>query len=115
MTVNASIITDAKTDVLSVPASAVKTQNGASYVMAFNPALQDTGAPVVTKVAPTRIPVEIGITDDTNVEITSGLTEGQQIVVRSQTSSTNTTTSRTTTTNRAGGFGGPGGGAAIRL
>ncbi len=104
MTVNASIQTDAKTDVLSVPSSAVKTQNGSSYVLVFDPVL-DTSAGAVGIAAdrePARIDVETGITDDTNIEILSGLTEGQQIVVRTTTGGATTNT----TTSRAGGAGG---------
>lgn len=109
MTVNASIITDTKTDVLAVPSSAVKTTGGRTYVLAFQPAI-DTGSSTsyTTRTTPIQIPVTTGISDDTDIEITSGLTLGQQIVVRSSSSAAQTTTS----TTRAGGFGG---GGAIRL
>ncbi len=83
MTVNAAIITDSKTDVLSVPSSAVKTQNGESYVLVFNPEIQNAGtAPVTSKTEPARIRVTTGISDESNVEILTGLSEGQQIVTR---------------------------------
>lgn len=82
MTVNASIVTESKEDVLTVPASAVKNQNGRSYVLVFEPALADSRGPVASVAEPTRAPVDVGITDDTSIEIISGLTEGQQIVVR---------------------------------
>lgn len=84
MTVNASIQTAVRQDVLAVPTSAVKTQNGVSQVQVFEPALTDTGSTqgVVSKVPPQQIMVEVGITDDTTVEILSGLTQGQQIVTR---------------------------------
>ncbi len=89
MTVNASIQTDVATDVLSVPSAAVKTQNGASYVLAFDPVLDTTdGATgIASDREPVRIDVVVGITDDTNVEVISGLREGQQIVVRTTTAS----------------------------
>lgn len=113
MTVNASIQTAVKTDALMVPSSAVKTQSGEHYVLVFTPALTATGGTsgVTSSVAPTQVPVEIGISDDTSIEILSGLTEGEQIVTRTQTSSTQTTTT-TTAGNRNGGLGG---GAGIRL
>jgi HlyD family secretion protein len=112
MTVNASIIIDAKQDVLTVPASAVKTQTGSSYVEVFDPALPEGvgNQGVVSNVPPTRVPVEIGLSDDTSVEIISGLQEGQQIVTRT---SSGVTTPAAATTNARGGFGGPSGG--IRL
>ncbi|MBP9757151.1 MAG: efflux RND transporter periplasmic adaptor subunit [Candidatus Pacebacteria bacterium] len=108
MTVNASIQTDVKTDVLSVPSSAVKTQNGESYVLMFTPPLQiaDGMQATASGVEPERVPVTTGITDDTNIEIVSGLSEGQQVVTRTVTgaAAASTATSRTTTgTTRAGG------------
>lgn len=108
MTVNASIQTDVRQDALAVPSSAVKTQNGLSYVQVFNPALSETGGTqgVVSSSAPEQIEVTVGISDDTNIEILSGLEEGQQIIIRtiSGTATANTTTS----TNTRGGFGGSG-------
>ena len=123
MTVNASIITDAHQDVLVVPSSAVKTTGGASYVLAFDPPLADASSTqgVVSMIAPQQVPVTTGLSDDTNVEILSGLTEGQQIVVRTTTGAATAAVARTTTTagaagaTRAGGGGFGGGGAAIRL
>jgi HlyD family secretion protein len=113
MTVNASIITDAHQDVLAVPSSAVKSQNGASYVLAFDPPRPpDVGGTqgVTASTEPKQIPVTIGITDDTNVEILSGLSEGQQIVTRTVTSAqaSAATTARSGTATRGGGLGGPG-------
>jgi HlyD family secretion protein len=84
MTVNANIQTAAHTDALIVPSSAVKTANGASYVQVFDPPLADLGgtAGVTSSAPPRSIEVTTGISDDTNVEILSGLKEGQQVVVR---------------------------------
>lgn len=111
MTANASIQTDVRQDVLVVPSSAVKTQNGVSYVQVFNPALSETGGAqgVVSNSAPRQVEVAVGISDDTNVEILSGLEEGKQIVTRtiSGTATSNATTNGGAT-NRGGGLGGPG-------
>lgn len=89
MSVSAAIITNIKQDVLTVPNSAVKTQGNTHYVEMFNTPLagsEDTqGAPSVTP--PTRHAVQIGLADDTNTEITSGLNENDQVVVRTITSS----------------------------
>jgi RND family efflux transporter MFP subunit len=119
MTVNAAIQTATHADVLTVPSSAVKTQNGTSYVQVFNPALTETGGTtgVTSKVLPERVEVTTGISDDTSIEITAGLEEGQQIVTR--TSSGVITTSAATGSTRTGGATnrtfGPGGGGAIRI
>ena len=103
MTANASIVVARKQNVLKVPSSAVKTQANGSYVLAFDPPLEAVGRDAVaTEHEPARIPVEIGIADDTTVEIVSGLVEGQQIVVRTQNGSSAPTTSSN--------FRGPGGG-----
>lgn len=114
MTVNASIQTAVHQDTLMVPSSAVKTQNNASYVLVFTPALDAAvGATGVTSdKAPTQVPVVTGISDDTNVEILSGLTEGEQIVTKTSAAGTATKTSATAPGSTRGGFGG---GAAIRL
>ncbi len=112
MTVNAAIITDAHQDVLMVPSSAVKQQGGVSYVQVFDPPLADTGASqgIVSSVPPQQVTVEVGISDDTNVEILSGLSAGQQIVTRTSSGSITTKAPATTSTTR-GGLGGN----AIRL
>ena len=115
MTVNASIQTDVRQDVLVVPSSAVKAQSGASYVQIFSPALSVTslsrdvgGAQGVTSNSvPQRVEVTIGVSDDANVEILSGLEEGQQIVTRTVTGTAVANTTSPTNT-RGGGFGVPG-------
>ena len=111
MTVNAAIQTDTKQDVLEVPSSAVKTTNGTSYVQAFTPALAETGGAqgVTSATPPGMIEVTTGLSDDTNVEIVSGLSEGQQIVPR-----TTTTGSKTTTASSASRAGATGGNATFR-
>jgi RND family efflux transporter MFP subunit len=99
MTVNAAIVTDAHQDVLTVPSSAVKTQNGTSYVQQ----LSSAGAPL-------SVPVTVGISDDTSTEIVSGLTDGEQIIVRTITTAKPTTSSAPAL---IGGGGGRGGGGRI--
>jgi HlyD family secretion protein len=112
MSVNASIITQTKQNVLAVPNSAVKTKSGSSYVLVLSQKEDLTSSTAtqgfISATAPTQKTVQIGISDDTNTEITSGLSEGDQVVSRtiaatSTTSATKTTTSTSTTraTNRA--------------
>ncbi len=120
MTVNANIITEIHQNVLTVPSSAVKTQNGASYVMLFNPPISaasstdpTNAAGILSATLPENVPVEVGISDDTNVEIISGLSENEQIVTKTTTGTAAAVsgTTRTTTgsgTTRNAGFGAPG-------
>ncbi len=122
MTVNATIQSAVHQSVLVVPSTAVKTTNGVSYVQVFNPPLPDTGgtAGVTSSVPPTQVLVTTGISDDTNIEILSGLTAGEQIVTKTTTgTATAATRAPTATTGAAGatrgGNAGFGGGAAIRL
>lgn len=95
MSVTASVIIDSKIDVLMVPTSAVKSQNGASYVQMFDtplapPLVGEIGTQ--SDVLPKQVPVEIGITDDSNTEIISGLKSGDQVVSKVINASKTTTT-----------------------
>ncbi len=120
MTVNATIQTGVHQNTLVVPSSAVKTQSGQSYVLAFTPAISAADitaagtAGIVSTTAPSMVPVETGLSDNTNVEILSGLTAGQQIVVSTKTGSATTKTTAAAATSRTSGGGAPGGAAVIR-
>jgi HlyD family secretion protein len=95
MSVSASIITNSKTDVLMIPASAVKVQGTTNYVQMFTTPLSTvdmTTAGITSPTAPEQVTVEIGISDDTNTEIISGLAEGDQVVSRTITTKTKATT-----------------------
>ncbi|MFA5744689.1 MAG: efflux RND transporter periplasmic adaptor subunit [Candidatus Paceibacterota bacterium] len=111
MTVNAAIQVAVRKEVLTVPSSAVKTKNGVSYVQVFTPALstENSTQGVISSTPPEQVKVTVGISDDRNVEILSGLQESQQIVARaiSGTATTNTAPSSTA--------GGQFGGSGIRL
>jgi HlyD family secretion protein len=85
MSVTASIIIDSRQDVLTVPSSAIKTTNGTSYVLVPNETVGNlgnsrTGVPLLS--APVQAVVETGLSDSSNTEITSGLTEGQVYIVK---------------------------------
>jgi macrolide-specific efflux system membrane fusion protein len=128
MTVNANIQTGVHQNVLTVPSGAIKTAGTQSYVLAFVPPIAtstsaassaQTAQGITTDQVPQQIAVQVGLSDDTNTEITSGLTDGQQIVVRTTTGApTAATASRPGAGAAAGGaargFGG-GGGGAIRI
>lgn len=68
MTVTANIVIDRKDNVLLIPSGAVQSQNNQSYVN-----LQKNGQPQF-------VPVETGLTSDTQTEIVSGLNEGDLVV-----------------------------------
>ncbi len=128
MSVNANIQTALAQNALTVPSSAVKTTNGTSYILAFTPPIASStvaasGSQGVTSATPPMsVPVTLGISDNTNTQILSGLTPGEQIVVRAVIGTATTKTAAATATSRttggaAGGFGGGGaaGGSTIRL
>ncbi|MCL5784894.1 MAG: efflux RND transporter periplasmic adaptor subunit [Patescibacteria group bacterium] len=76
MSVNASIITSVKDNVLLVPSAAVQTVNGQTMVRVLkNGQVQ-------------QVPVEVENSSDTQTEIKSGLAEGDQVVIGMMTTST---------------------------
>ncbi|OGH91914.1 MAG: hypothetical protein A2534_00270 [Candidatus Magasanikbacteria bacterium RIFOXYD2_FULL_39_9] len=88
MSVSATITTAVKQDVVIVPSSAVKTQNGNSYVEMFDQPIQNPSSQGVTSdIPPRQQVVQIGISNDTETEIISGLKEGDQIIIRTVTAS----------------------------
>lgn len=111
MSVNTSIATDVAQDVLTVPSGAVQTTNGTSYVSVVSDATTvstgNTGSTLSE--TPQRVQVEVGISDDTNTEIKSGLTEGQKVVARTISPSATTATTASAPSlfgnTRAGGTG----------
>ncbi|MFA6428720.1 MAG: efflux RND transporter periplasmic adaptor subunit [Candidatus Buchananbacteria bacterium] len=119
MTVSTAIITESKQDVLVVPSGAVKTKNNVTYVEVLNQGTTPSAtnsSQVTSTVAPTQKTVEIGLSGDTQTEITSGLAEGDQVVTKTVTtssSSSKTTSSSSKSTNSSllnvGGGGPPGG------
>ena len=137
MTATANIITDVKTDVLAVLSTAVKSSGGQSYVQLLQggkPVSSTGGTGQVTTsttnsagtsssqqtyVGGTLVTqtVVVGVSDSTYTEITSGLTAGQEVVVRTIAPAGK---GNTTTTSRGGGgigipgLGGGGGGGRFR-
>jgi RND family efflux transporter MFP subunit len=93
MTVSVSIITDVAQDVLAVPSSAVKSSAAGKYVQ------------ILQNGQPANVTVEVGMSNDVYTEITSGLTEGQEIIV----STTSSGGTATTETQGSGNMMGPGG------
>ncbi|HEX8993669.1 MAG TPA: efflux RND transporter periplasmic adaptor subunit [Candidatus Paceibacterota bacterium] len=118
MSVSAQIATQVKTDVLMVPSAAVHTSaDGSSYVLAFNPPLSgaNTSQGVVSNQTPQQISVTAGLSNDTSIEIVSGITQGQQIVVRTITSSQSTSAAPSILNSVGGNRGGAAGGRNVRI
>jgi len=90
MSVSAAIITDIKQNVLVVPNSAIKSlpvrqagQAGTSYIEMFNTSLLSDGLiGSIAKVTPNKIQVKVGLSNDSQSEIISGIKEEDEIVVR---------------------------------
>ena len=99
MSVSASIINDVKQDVIIIPSSAVKTENGFSYVE------------VLVENRPQRKKVTIGASNDTETEIASGLNVGDEIV----TETTNSSEAASTSSGSGSGSRNSGSGANIRV
>ncbi|HUX80856.1 MAG TPA: efflux RND transporter periplasmic adaptor subunit [Candidatus Paceibacterota bacterium] len=113
MSVTANIITSTETG-LTVPASALKALGTQSYVEVFDPALPGSGTVTgaVSAVAPKRVMVIAGLTDNTNSIIESGLTAGAQVVTKTIAGTASAkTTSAPSILNAAGGGARAGGGA----
>lgn len=93
MSVSAQIILNEKSNVLSVPTSAITTNGDKSYVNI----LSSNG-----KIS--EIEVSTGFIGDTSTEITSGLNENQTVVLNSYATSGFTDTSTNSSTRRPGIF-----------
>ena len=88
MTANVTIVVEQRDNILLVPNRAVKTSGKQKIVT------------VIKDGQPTPANVTLGMSSDTQSEVTSGLNEGDVVQVQQT----------TTTTSQGGGFGGPGGG-----
>jgi len=117
MTTTAAIINDVHQNVLTVPRGAVKSSAGANYVLVPAETINDAAAASIgieLKNPAKQQTVIIGLSDDTNTEIISGLNENDWVVVKTITSTNNTAkTSSSGPSNPAAGggifsiFGGP--------
>lgn len=79
MSVTAKIIVDSRDEVINIPSSAIKSSNGQSTVQ------------ILKNNLPSTVTVETGLTDGTNTEIISGISEND-VVITSTTSSSKTST-----------------------
>jgi multidrug efflux pump subunit AcrA (membrane-fusion protein) len=121
MSVAATIITNEKLNTLVVPSSAVQTDNsGGSYVQVFdnNAVLSQpsaTDGSVTANTKPTNKTVTVGLSDDINTEILSGLNEGDKIITSTVNSAAKTTDTQGTSGLNILGGGGAGAGATRRF
>jgi HlyD family secretion protein len=106
MTVSAVIVNDVKTDALTISNSAVKTaSDGSSYVEMFAVTPDDATNPqgVLSAVLPKRQTVTIGISNDTETEVLTGLKEEDLVVTRTTTGVQSTATKAMSTRSLLGG------------
>ena len=99
MSATANIILESKTDVLTVPSSALTLTNNQYTVQ------------ILVNGAPQTKNVEVGISSDTDTEITSGLSGGENVIT--STVSTATTSSSGSTSSIFGGIRTGGGGSSL--
>ena len=110
MTVSAVVTTEVKPDVLLAPSQAVKSVGSLNYVEVLNNYTSVPNSRLVTSAdTPQRINVTIGDSNDTMTEITSGLTEGESIVLQIVSGQTTTTNASSGANFRLPGLGGAGG------
>lgn len=84
MTADVRVHLDSKDGVLSVPLEAIEKDNGRSYVTQ----IIDEGSP---KSRRERVEVTLGLRNDREVEITSGVTEGARVMLRPASAAENET------------------------
>lgn len=114
MNANVNIILEEVTNVLTIPSEALKTSKGKSFVLVPSDA-GGTKASASAGASPSSssgltantqsVPVEIGLNDGSKVEIKSGLTEEQVIIVSVSAASTSTSTQKSGGTSTGAGAG----------
>jgi len=114
MTVEVSIMTEVKADVLLVPNSAVKTDAAGSYVEILSGTSTDS-AGITSATPPTAKDVVIGSANDTMTEIISGLAEGDLVIERTVTVGATTKTTGASMFQMGGGTRQTSGGASGRM
>lgn len=110
MSVSVIITTDIKQDVLLVPNAAIKSSGGGNYVEVSTTILTDQNAfsstGIVISEQLNQKTVEVGLSNDSDTEIVSGLSEGDQILIKIISATTATTATQTKSILQAAGAGG---------
>ena len=97
MSVSAAIVNDVSQNTLVVPNSAIKTQGSSTYVLvASGDEASSTTSTIAGAVTLSNVPVatvvQTGLSNDTETEIISGLTEGEKVVTQTISNGTAKTT-----------------------
>ena len=110
MSVSASIVTDKKFDVITIPVAAVKTQNNSSYVETLPAdvlaAASSTSGAISTQISPIKKTIQTGLANDTDIEVTQGLNVGDVIITKTIAAGTQTTAASSQNALRMLGGGG---------
>lgn len=110
MNANVTIAVESKAAALVIPAEALVEKSGTKYVMVEN-STADTTSTTSNKTTRTQsagklVAIKTGIENENYIEVTSGVTEGEKLLVALP----QTTTTTTNTRSSMGGFGGMTGG-----
>jgi len=89
MTADADITAQQKDDVLIVPIEAVVERNGKKYVMVYNENTTNGSKTSATPSASSMHEVKTGINNESYIEIVSGLSEGERVILQGTTSTNN--------------------------
>ncbi|MDO5651766.1 MAG: efflux RND transporter periplasmic adaptor subunit [Moraxella sp.] len=93
MTANVQIITQAKTDVLAIPITALGEKMGDNVYKVEIMPKNTKNSPFGTAALPTTKEIEIGLQNDTLAEVISGLAEGDEVVISQSTGEVQTLSS----------------------
>jgi multidrug efflux pump subunit AcrA (membrane-fusion protein) len=126
MSVTADIITKIHQNVITVPSTALVTMGSSTYILEPSVSLSaseiasSTNGGIVLNTTPKRVLVATGLVGDSDTEILSGISEGDQIItktIKSSSASTATASTKTTSATKSSsalkllsGSGGGGGG-----
>lgn len=108
MSVTGSIITKESKEVLVVPNGTIKNAKSKKYVEVAIPGAE------TSKIPNKRVFIEVGLSNDIETEVTSGLTEGDKVVTRTVSTSTSTKAKPATSLIPGGNSGRGGGGFGSR-
>jgi HlyD family secretion protein len=101
MTAASRIVTAERTDVLRVPSQALRYTPGGSKSASGNAAGKQAAVYVLRDGTPVRVPVEVGLDDDSHVEIIKGnLQPGEKVIVTEQRNGNASGNGRQSTTPR---------------